>query len=129
MKTLLKLSLLAAGLAAALPLVNAADPAAPAAAARHPRLHALLAHRQALRQRVAKKLGLSAGQISQLKAERAKTATAVKTIRGDTLLTAKQKKTQIRDAMKSARSAMLGVLTPDQQARLREMRTRFRARG
>lgn len=140
MKTLLKLPLLAAGLfaAAASPFLHAAvtnaTPATPAApdataaapgiAAKHPRLHAMLLRRQAVRQRVAKKLGLSADQISQLKAERAKIATTVKGIRADASLTPEQKKAKVRETLQSARTAMRGVLTPEQQAKAKELRAK-----
>lgn len=124
MKTLLKLTLLAAGLLAALPFLQAADAAAPAPTHRPARLHALALRRMAVRQRLANKLGLSTGQISQLKADRAQTVTAVKSIRADTNLTPEQKKTQVRDALKATRHEMLSVLTPEQQAKLRELRSR-----
>jgi hypothetical protein len=129
MKTLTHITLLAVGLtAAALSGLNAADTTA-APTAKHPRLQALLAHRQAIRQRIAQRLGLSTDQISQLKAERAKTVAAVKAIRADKNLTQEQKKTQVRDALKMARTEMRGVLTSDQQAKLRQMRARLHLRG
>jgi len=128
MKTLLKLTLLAAGLAAALPLLQAADPAPAPATGKHPHLRALV-KRRAVRQRIAQRLGLSPDQVTQLKSARAKTATAIKAIRTDNNLTAEQKKTQVRDALKAARTEMRGVLTPDQQAKLRQFRARLRARG
>jgi len=128
MKTLTRITLLAVGLgAAALPVLRAVD-AKPAHAAKHPRLHALLAHRQDIRQRIAKRLDLSADQISQLKAERAKTAAAVKAIRADKNLSPEQKKTSVRDALKAARTEMRSVLTTDQQAKLRQLRARLRFR-
>jgi len=131
MKTLATITLLAAGLAAALPLVNAAETAPvttpPAAAATPPRLHAAQAHRAAMRQRLAKRLGLSADQTAQLKANRAKTVAAVKAIRADPALAADQKKGKVRATLQAARTEMRGVLTPDQQAKLRELRLRWRA--
>ena len=127
MKTLLRLTLLAAGLiAAVLPAANAAE-ATQDPAAKHPRLRAMLALRQAVNQRVAKKLGLSADQVAQLKADRAKAAAAVKTIRADTSLTPDQKKAKVRETVQAARAEMRGVLTPDQQAKLQKMRARWRA--
>lgn len=125
MKTLTRITLLVAGLAAAaLPTVNAADATAPAPAARHPRLRAMLALRRAVRQRALKKLGLSADQVTQLKADRAKTATAVKAIRVDSSLTPDQKKAKVRETLQAARTEMRSVLTPDQQAKLQQLRAR-----
>jgi Spy/CpxP family protein refolding chaperone len=125
MKALARITLLVAGLAAAaLPTVNAADATAPAPAAKHPRLRAMLMVRRAVRQRVLKKLGLSADQVTQLKADRAKTATAVKAIRFDSSLTPDQKKAKVREAMQAARTEMRSVLTPDQQAKLQQLRAR-----
>jgi hypothetical protein len=127
MKTLIRITLLAAGLAAA--ALSGLYAAADTTAAKHPRLQALLAHRQAVRHRIAQRLGLSADQISQLKAERAKTVAAVQAIRADTNLTPEQKKTQVRDALKMARTEMRGVLTADQQAKLQQLRARLGLRG
>ena len=131
MKTLTKLTLLAAGLAAAavaIPVLNAADDtAATAPAANHPLLRALM-RRQAIRQHVAQKLGLTADQITQLKATRASTVAAVKDIRADTSLTADQKKAKVRETVQAAFATARGTLTADQQAQLREMRTQLRAR-
>lgn len=125
MKTFTRITLLAVGLAAALPLVNAADTTT-TPAPNHPRLKALLAHRQAIRQRVAKRLGLSADQISQLKAERAKTVAAVKAIRADSSLTPEQRREKIRSTVMAARTEARGVLTPDQQAKVKHLRARLR---
>jgi len=134
MKTFTKITLLAAGFAAtvaALPVLaaadtttgNAASTAAPAG--KHPGLRALL-HRRAIRQQVAKRLGLSADQISQLKSTRASTATAIKAIRADTSLTPDQKKAKARETIQAARTQMRGVLTADQQAKLGKIRTFLR---
>ena len=122
MKTLTKLSLLAAALAASLSFVQAADPVLtvapatdkPALAGKHPRLHAL-AQRRVVRQRIAKRLGLSADQVAQLKTERAKTVAAVRALRADTTLAPEQKKAKVRETLKAARAEMRGVLTPAQQ--------------
>jgi Spy/CpxP family protein refolding chaperone len=129
MKTLLKLSLLTAGLVAAFPLLQAADPA-PAAdsAAQHPRLRALMQRRTAIRHRIAERLGLSADQIAQLKTTRAKTAAAVRAVRADSSLTPEQKKAKVREAMQVARTEMRGVLTPEQQKQWRKMQQHLRAR-
>jgi Spy/CpxP family protein refolding chaperone len=129
MKTLLKLTLLAAGLGAAWPLLQAADPATAASpAAKHPRLHALLLRRAAIRHRIAQRLGLTADQISQLKTARAKTVAAVKAVRADPALTPEQKKAEVRETVQAARTEARGVLTPDQQKQMQQIRERLRAR-
>lgn len=132
MKTLLKFTLLTAGLAAAFPLLHAADPApaapVPAPAANHPRLRALMQRRAAIRQRIAQRLGLSADQVAQLKSARAKTVAAVKAVRADSGLTPEQKKTKVRETVQAARTEMRGVLTPEQQKQLRKIQEHLRAR-
>lgn len=137
MKTLVKITLLTAGLAvAALPVINAADTDAtapapagqPALAGRHPLLRAL-ARRKAVRQRIAQKLNLSADQKAQLKASRASTVAAVKAIRADTGLTPDQKKTKVRETVQAARASMRGVLTADQQAKMGKLRAFLRNRA
>jgi hypothetical protein len=125
MKTLAKIILVAAGVAVAIPVTNAADSVA--AAAKHPRLRALLV-RKAVRLRIAHRLGLSADQMAQFKATRTKTVAAVKAIRADQALTAEQKKAKAQEAIKAARAEMRRVLTADQQAKLEKIRAHLRAR-
>jgi Spy/CpxP family protein refolding chaperone len=125
MKTLAKLTLLAVGLAAALPFVQAADPAPAAPTVKHPRLHALM-QRRAVRQRIAHRLGLSQDQVAQLKAARAKTVAAVQAIRGDATLSADQKKAKVRETVQAARTEMRGVLTTDQRQKLDQLKKRLR---
>ncbi len=129
MKTFTRITLLAAAFATGLSAINAAEatPAptgttTPASAAKHPRLRAMMAFRNAMKKKIAKKLGLTADQIAQLKTDRTKTVAAVKTIRADTRLTADQKKAKVREALQTARTEMRSVLTPDQQAQLDKMR-------
>jgi hypothetical protein len=129
MKTPAKILLLAAGLAlAAVPFLRAADATGAARAgflANHPRLARFLMQRQAVRQHVAQKLGLNADQIAQLKAERTKTVASLKAVRADTTLAPDQKKAQARETLQSARTAMRGVLTPDQLAQWDAMKEKF----
>ena len=127
MKTLTRLPHLAAILAAiALPVVvSAAD--SPADVPAHPHAGGWLAQHPAMARRIAKKLGLSADQITQLRASRANAVAAVKAIRADATLTPDQRRAKVRETVQAAHTAMRGVLTPDQQAKLREMRTRWRA--
>ena len=127
MKTLTKITLLAAGLAAAVPLFAATDASTTAPSpANHPRLHALLQKRAALRGKIAKRLDLSPDQVAQLKAKRAQTAAAVKAVRADSSLTADQKKAKVRETLQAARADLRSVLTADQQSKLDQMRKHLR---
>ena len=129
MKTFLKLALLAAGLAVAFPFVHAADPAPGApAAAKHPRLRALLQRRAVVRQRVAQRLNLSAEQIARLKSARANVVAAAKAARADTSLEPDQRRAKVRAAVQAARTEMRGVLTPEQQKQWHKVRAHLRAR-
>jgi len=129
MKTLLRRILLTAGLAvAALPVIRAADaPTATPLAGDQPGLPAP-ARRQAVRQRIAQRLGLTADQIAQLKATRAKTVTAIKAIRADTTLNADQQKAKIHETRLAARAEMRNVLTPDQKQKMGKIRAFVRGR-
>jgi Spy/CpxP family protein refolding chaperone len=133
MKTFTQISLLAAGLFAALPFANAAATNdAPVASntpstttapgARHPRLHALMQHHRAMARRVAHKLDLSKDQVAQLRTIRGQTRDSLKAIRSDASLAPDQKRAKARDALLSARTQMRGVLTPDQQAKFDQLR-------
>jgi Spy/CpxP family protein refolding chaperone len=131
MKNLLKLSLLTLGLAAvSLPAFSAENDTAtpPAHAVRRPLLKALVQRRAALRQKVAKKLDLTADQKAQLKAKRASVVAAVKAIRHDASLTPEQKKAKARETLQAARADVRNVLTADQQAKLQKARQHLRQR-
>ncbi len=128
MKSFTRTTLLAVGLATvALPLLTAGDAASPAAA-KHPRLRALLVRRHAMRERIVHRLGLSADQVTQLRAEREKIRTQVQGIRGDSTLTPEQKRAKLRETLQTARAEMRGVLSEQQQQRVRQMRQHFRER-
>ncbi len=133
MKTFLKYSLLAAGLAvASVPLFADAPattpaPAAGQAVAKHPRLARMMQRRAMVRRQVAKRLDLSADQIATLKANRAQTRTALQGLRNDTSLTQDQKRAKAREIIQSARGAGRATLTPEQQKRAHHMRKRFQA--
>ena len=128
MKALLKISVLAASLAAfVIPSLHAADAgSAPAPADKHPGLGGLLQRRAAIRRQVLHRLKLSDDQKAQLKAGQAKTRDAVKSIRADTSLTPEQKKAKVRETLQTARAEMRGVLTPEQQAKLDQIRQHLR---
>lgn len=129
MKSLLKISVLTLGIiVAAAPCVSAAtaaDSAAPAPRA-HLGVRAKLLRRAALRRHAMRKLGLTDAQKTQLKATRANTAAAVKAIRADASLTPEQKKAKVRETLLAARTQARSVLTPDQQAKLQQMRSKHR---
>jgi Spy/CpxP family protein refolding chaperone len=130
METLLKASLLILGLsAAALPVLQAADTTASAPTEKHhPKLRALLKHRAAIRKAVARRLDLTAEQKAQMKANREKTVATLKALRADPNLTREQKRAQARQTLEAARAEMRNVLTPEQQAKLKDMREKVKAR-
>lgn len=139
MKNLIKVSLVAAGLAAALPFTSVAQstdtapatpPAATAPAAvphRHPMMRrAMMRRRAALHRRLVRRLGLNATQIAQLKTIRQNTATSLKALRANTSLTPDQRKAQAHELLASAHTQMRGVLTPEQQTKLNHLKARVR---
>jgi periplasmic protein CpxP/Spy len=124
MKTLVKLSLLALGLAvAAVPALTAAPDKGKLGD--RPMLKALVQRRAALKARVAKRLELTDDQKAQLKAKRGETRTALKALRDDTSLTREQKKEKARELLQGTRSEMRSHLTPDQTAKLDKARERL----
>lgn len=135
MKTFTRVILLSVGLAsAAFPFAvvaaeNTVPTPAPATTGRHlhPRLRAKLQRRMAATRHVARRLSLSNDQVAQLKALRAQTRSTVKGLRADSSLTLDQKKAKARETLQAARTQMRGTMTPDQQARLKQMRKRLRA--
>lgn len=88
------------------------------------RLH----RRLAFREQVVKTLGITPAQISQLRADRANTVAAVKSIRTDKSLTPDQRKAKIRAALQAGRAQLQAVLTPDQQAKFAHLRARLHRR-
>lgn len=126
MKTFLKLTLLSVAIAAATftSLSAATDSSAPAAAPAKGHLRALVARRGEARHQIAKKLDLTKDQVAQLKATRAQTAASIKAIRSDATLSTDQKKAKIRETVASTRTSLHGVLTADQQAKLKHFRAK-----
>jgi periplasmic protein CpxP/Spy len=124
MKTLVKLSLLALGLAvAAVPALTAAPDKSKLGD--RPMLKALVQRRAALKARVAKRLELTDDQKAQLKAKRGETRTALKALRDDTSLTREQKREKARELLQGTRSEMRSHLTTDQTAKLDKARERL----
>lgn len=128
MKTLTKITVLAASLAAVGFSPLSAKPAKSDASDAHPRLRALMEKRAKVRAHVAERLGLSEEQKATLKARRTQTAEALKAIRGDATLTAEQKKAKARDTLQAARADLRGVLNADQQAKLDRVRKHLKKR-
>ena len=90
----------------------------------HPgKLHAMVDLRLRLT-RLAKTLGLSDAQKSQLKQIRQSARASIQPIRENASLTADQKRAQIQPLLQSARAQMRAVLTPEQQQKFDEMRDR-----
>jgi len=90
----------------------------------HPaKVHALVEHR--LRAgKFAAELGLSDAQKSQLKQIRQSARASIQPIRANAALTPDQKRTQIQSVLQAARTQVRGVLTPDQQQKLDDLRER-----
>ena len=123
MKAFTQISLVAVALAAAVPFLQAAEKsdAAAAAPAHHRRHPALSAH-------LAGRLNLTAEQRTALKTDRAKTAAALKAIRGDASLTPEQKRAKARETLQAARQTARNTLTAEQQAKLQKMRHNLKHR-
>lgn len=138
MKNLIKISLVAAAVAATFPFTVAAQTsgtapaaapavAAPAAGAHHPKMHrAMMKRRAALHHRIVRQLHLNATQKTQLKTIRQNTAASLKALRANTSLTPEQRKAQAHQLLAAAHTQMRGVLTPEQQTKLHRMKARVR---
>lgn len=105
----------------------AADASAPAPTPSHRGGPGAL-RRMMVRRHLAHKLGLSPEQIAQLKAARSAAATNIKAVRADATLTPEQKRTRVREIVASTRTQMRSVLTPEQQAKFKQLRQSFRHR-
>lgn len=116
MKTLTKISLVAATLAASVSFAYAG-----------PRHHAA-ADRHALRAHALKRLDLTAEQRSALKDRRAALKETLHGLRADGSLTKEQRKEKAREALTAARSAFRDTLTAEQKAKLETMRERAKHR-
>jgi Spy/CpxP family protein refolding chaperone len=137
MKTFLKISVVtigilsAAGAATFAAEMTTGSPAAapvPGAVQRPGRGGPL--RRMMIRRRLAEKLGLSADQITQIKATRKAAADNLKSIRNDATLAPDQKHARAHDIIANTRTQMRSVLTPEQQAKFDELRVNARkARG
>lgn len=130
-----KITVLAAGLAAAIPYVSAAEstsvpaPGANAPAATgHVHARGRAWHRQAAFRHMARRLHLSQDQIGQMRAIRSSTHRAVASIRANASLTREQQRSQIRALHATSRQQMLALLNSEQKARLERMHRRVEER-
>jgi Spy/CpxP family protein refolding chaperone len=127
MKSLLKLTLVTLGLAAAaIPSVNAAD--AKSIRERHQMRPALVKHREILKKPAARKLDLNDSQRTQLRADREKTREAVKALRNDTTLSRTEKRDKLRELLQSSRADFRDTLTPEQKAKIDQLKANREAK-
>lgn len=91
-----------------------------------PMMRRMMKRRAMERERLAERLDLTDDQQAQLKTMRANTAATAKAIREDTSLTPEEKKTKLRETWKASQTEMRALLTPEQQAKLDQMRQHAR---
>jgi len=90
----------------------------------HPgKMHALVEHRVRLAA-LAQKLGLTDAQRTQIANIRKSAHASIKPIRENASLSPEEKSAKIGDLLQAARTEVRGVLTPDQQKQLDELRER-----
>jgi len=71
---------------------------------------------------MAAKLGLSEAQVSQLKTAREATRDQIRAVRADTTLSPEDKHARMRQILADSKQQMQKILTPEQQAKLQELR-------
>ena len=132
MKNPLKLILFLAGLALlAAPVLRADEPAAPPAdqpACRDWRQGRRAEMRERF-QRMTKELNLTADQQAQAEAIFKQTGDAFKALRNDAALTGEQKRAKMQDLRKGTRDQLHALLTPEQQAKAKELRAKHGRHG
>jgi Spy/CpxP family protein refolding chaperone len=132
MKSMLRIAVIAAGLAvAALPAARAADETQPTPppAGGGQRGERRERRQEMMGKEMAEKLGLSQDQQDKIKVVREKTQADVKAVRDDTSLTEDQKREKIRELRMNSMKDVHAVLTPDQQAKMEQMRKERQERG
>ena len=77
-------------------------------------------------EKFAKELNLTADQQAELKSIRENMRQQAQAIKNDSSLTADQKKAKFKELRKSTHEQMMAKLTPDQQAKFKEMRKEHR---
>ena len=89
-------------------------------------------HRGEMREnadKMAKELNLTAEQQTQMEAIRKQTRESIKAVRNDASLTDDQKQEKTRDLRKAGLDQERAVLTPEQQAKAKELRAKHGHRG
>jgi Spy/CpxP family protein refolding chaperone len=79
-------------------------------------------------ERFAQELNLTPEQKSELKSIRENERSQAKAIKNDSSLTADQKKAKLKELRKTSHEQMMAKLTPDQQAKFKQMRKEHRGR-
>ena len=77
-------------------------------------------------EKFAKELNLTSDQQADLKSIRESAKQQVQAIKNDSSLTSEQKKAKFQELRKSTHEQMMAKLTPDQQAKFKEMRKEHR---
>jgi len=80
-------------------------------------------------QKMAKELNLTADQQTQIEAIRKQTKESVKAVHNDTSLTADQKRDKGRELLKAGKEQERAILTPEQQAKAKELGDKHGRRG
>ena len=126
MKNFLKLNLALAGLALlAVPVLRAADQPPGDKADRHERREEM---RENLK-KMAKELNLTADQKSKIEAIHQQTHEALKALHDDTTLNEEQKHAKAKELRKSMEEQVHAILTPEQQAKAKELREKHGKHG
>jgi len=130
-KSVYSAACLALGLAFTSTFVSAATEASPATPPPDApgSAHAQSGHRRhgrapqlGLGREMAAKLGLSEAQVSQLKTAREATRDQIRAVRADTTLSPEDKHARMRQILADSKQQMQKILTPEQQAKLQELR-------
>ena len=80
-------------------------------------------------QKLAEYLGLTDDQKAQIKPIIKSTAQQVKAVRADTTLTPDAKKAKVQEIRKDSRQQIMAILTPEQKAKLRQLRQHKNGQG
>jgi len=88
----------------------------------HPRLLNAFAVRRVRMAALADRLELTSAQRTQMHEAQSKAHAAMKVVRADTTLTVEQKKAKAREISQASRAEMRGLLTPEQSAKLDQIR-------
>ena len=132
MKSMFRIAIIAAGLVvAALPAARAADETQPTPPppGGGPRGEWREHRQEMMGKEMTEKLGLSQDQQDKVKAIREKNQADIKAVRDDASLTEDQKREKIRELRMNSMKDIRAVLTPDQQAKMDQMRKERHEKG